>query len=377
MHIRPFATELFFSRYEFSTPHLLSVSDCETISVEELLALSGSSPNELGRMRLGYTEATGNPVLRESIAKTYKSVHPDEVVVLGTPVEGIFLTLHTLLEPTDEAIVLMPAYDALFNVAEHLGARVHRWDFLPVEGGWALDWEALKKLVNDRTKLLVVNFPHNPTGYLPTREEFLRLVAFAKKHDLWLFCDEIYRGLELTREALPSAADSYERSVVLSGLSKSYGLPGLRFGWVVIKDRAVRDQLVNWKHYTSICPPAPSEFLAWAALRAREVLVTRNRNRVQENVALADAFFARWPETFTWRPPMAGPVALVGVEVPSAEAYCHDLAREAGVMLLPATCLGHADTHVRFGFGRASFVQALAHYEAHLRQVDHQAKASA
>ncbi len=367
MHIRPFATEQFFARYEFTTPHLLSVSDCETVSVSELLALSGTAPEELGRLRLGYTESPGNPALREAIAAAYVGVHPDEVVVLGSPVEGIFLTLHALIGPEDEAVVLMPAYDALFNVAEHLGARAHRWDLKPTEGGWALDWDALPGLVNARTRLLVVNFPHNPTGFLPTPEAFDRLIGFAAERGLWLFCDEMYRGLELSGAALPSAADAVARGVTLSGLSKAHGLPGLRFGWVVIRDAELRARFINWKHYTSICPPAPGEFLALAALNACYASLARTRRRARDNVARADAFFARWPDAFDWRAPQAGSVALVGVAAPSAERYCHELARDAGVLLLPGTCLGHADTHVRFGFGRAAFPEALAHYEAYLK----------
>jgi len=369
MKIAPFATEHFFSRYEFSTPHLLSVSDCETTTVEELLDVAGLSLKDLGTLRLGYTESQGHPSLRAAIAGTYAHVSADEVVVLTSPVEGIYLTMRTLLEPGDEAVVLMPAYDSLKNVAEHICGGVRAWELVPTATGWRLDFDALERMVSDRTRLVVVNFPHNPTGHLPSAGEFVMLVDIVNRHGAWLFSDEMYRGLEHSAEALPSAADLYERAIVLSGLSKTYGLPGLRAGWLIVRDEATRHDLINWKHYTSICPPAPSEFLAMAALSAREHLMARSNATIVENLRLAEPFFERWRGFFTWRPPVAGSVALVGVDVPSATEYCHELTRIAGVLLLPGPCLGYGDTHVRFGFGRAAFRAALQHYEVYLQQM--------
>jgi len=216
--------------------------------------------------------------------------------------------------------------------------------------------------------LIVVNFPHNPTGFLPNLDQLKGIAEIAKRNGAWLFCDEMYRGLELNGlETLPSMVNLAEHSLALAGLSKVYGLPGLRSGWLVIQDDSLRAEILNWKFYTSICPPGPSEFLALAALQARELLVRRSRGIIERNVGTAEAFFGRWPDLFTWRPPRAGSVALVGLRQPSAEAYCHRLAQEAGVLLLPSSCLGYGDGHVRMGFGRENFGQALNQYELFLR----------
>jgi aspartate/methionine/tyrosine aminotransferase len=367
MHIAPFATEQYFALYEFSTPHMLSSSDCETMPVRELLDLAGLTLDGLGELRLGYTESQGQPELRAAVAAGYDQVSAEQVVVLTSPVEGIYLVMRTLLEPGNEVIVLTPAYDALKNMAEHVTGRVRTWELTPVEGGWQLDFTALEEVVSDETRLIVVNFPHNPTGYLPTLAEFQALVDLCARHGVWLFCDEMYRGLEFGPvAALPSAADLYERAIVLSGLSKTHGLPGLRAGWLLIRDKPLRQALLNWKFYTTICPAGPTEYLALAALVASKPIVARNKALVRENVALADPFFARWPDLFTWRRPLAGSIAFVGLDVPSATDYCHDLAQTAGVLLLPGACLGYEDRYVRFGFGRRGFAAALAHYEAHL-----------
>ncbi len=364
MDIQPFATEQFFSRYEFSAPHLLGVSDCESISIDELLALAKVPLSSLGSLRLGYTESTGHPDLRQAIASTYETVSEKDVVVLTSPVEGIYLTMRTLLNPGDEAIVLRPCYDALRNTVQHVCGNAIGWDLLATEKGWELDLDALEKRLSPKTRLVVMNFPHNPTGFLPDTSQLNDLLHILEKNGTFVLSDEMYRGTEFAeRPMLPSVADRLEKSIVLSGLSKTYGLPGLRSGWLVIKNEQVRDELVNWKHYTSICPPAPSEFLATVALSVRDWLRDQNRSLIRQNVALADEFFARRDDFFTWRRPLAGSVALVGINVPSATEYCHRLAKEAGVVLLPGPCLGHDDKHVRFGFGRKSFAKALQHYD--------------
>ena len=367
MNIEPFAIEQYFALYEFNIPYLLCSSDCESMSIEELMVLSGQTMSAFSSVRLGYTESQGDPLLRSAVAASYETADAQDVVILGSPEEGIYLTMRALLNPGDHVVVLTPAYDSLLNLARHISGSVTEWLIQPTDGQWVIDVAQLAELVTGETKLIVVNFPHNPSGFLPTREELDAVVAIAARHGAWLFCDEMYRGLELSgRESLPSVVDLYHRGLVLAGLSKVYGLPGLRAGWLVVRDDQLREEIINWKFYTSICPPAPTEFLARAALNVRDELAGRSRRLIEDNLLLADAFFERWPDRFTWRPPVAGSVALVGLNQPSATDYCHRLAQEAGVLLLPSSCLGYDDKHFRMGFGRENFGLGLAHYEAYL-----------
>ncbi len=377
MKIAPFSIEEFFAVYEFTTPYSLCSSDCESMTVAELLALAEMDMAGLAALHLGYTESQGHPELRAQIAAQYNSVKADEVVVLTAPEEGIYTAMRTLLNPGDQVVVLTPAYESLLNLAVHIVGveNVAKWEIEAGNGRWQINLAQLETLVTDETKLIIVNFPHNPTGFLPTLAEFEAIIEMARKVGAWLFCDEMYRGLEgndpfgrlmTEHSSLPSAADQYERAITLSGLSKVHGLPGLRTGWLVIRDAEIRRQIINWKFYTTICPPAPSEFLAMAALQAHHKLVARSQQIIRHNLHLADPFFGRWPQLFTWRPPLAGSVALVGLHVPSATAYCHALAKEAGVLLLPSSCLGYGDQHVRLGFGRRNFPEGLAVFEQHL-----------
>ncbi len=365
MEIPAFQTEHFFAQYEFSTPYLLSVSDCESLTIAELLALAGVSAAQFGDVHLGYTESQGNPLLRAQIAARYESITADNVLVFNSPIEGIYVALRALLSPGDEVIATAPAYDALTNLPDYLAA-VKRWELQPTATGWQLDLDALAALVTDKTKVLLVNFPHNPTGYVPTVDEFDALIDLARQYDLWLFSDEMYRGLEHARPTLPSAIDRYEKTVTLAGLSKTYGLPGLRAGWLLLHDADLYASLFNWKLYTSICPPAPVEFLATAAHAVLDQLAARNNQIVRDNLALTDAFFARHTELATWRRPLAGSTALVELHVPSTRQYALDLIDAAGVLLLPADCLGAPDRFVRMGFGRRNFAAALNAWDAHL-----------
>ncbi len=369
MQIKPFATEQFYAEYEFTTPYQLCNSDCETVGIAELLEMADIPLAKLGSLTLGYTEPQGNPTLREMIADTYAAAGTDDVIVLGSPVEGIFLAAHAILEPGDEVIGLTPAYDALLNLFEAVvGERnLIRWPFTPAPTSWELDLDHLRRLISSRTKLIVVNFPHNPTGYLPDPRQQAELVQLVEQQGIWLFSDEMYAGLfHSGTSPIPSAADLYTRAIVLSGLSKTYGLPGLRSGWLIVQDKALRKNLMNWKFYTSICAAAPSEFLAMAAWQVRDRLRLKNIAQIEQNLQIADAFFARWPDTFTWRYPRAGSTALIGMNVPSVSALAVQLAAEAGVLVHPATTLGADDRHMRMGFGRRGFAQALQQFESYL-----------
>ena len=369
MKIQHFATEHFFAKYEFTTPYQLCNSDCETISLKELLDLAGTPLADMGSISLGYTESLGNPQLRESIAACYANIKAEEVLFLGSPIEGIYLAARTALNPGDEVVVLTPAYDALVNMFEHVAGaeKVHRWRFKAGADRWELDFDELESLITPRTKMVVVNFPHNPTGFLPSRAQLDQLINTVNKYNLVLFYDEMYFGLVHEGTApIPSVAELCPRAVVLSGLSKTYGLPGLRSGWLVVQDKTLMDEIINWKFYTSICPPAPTEFLTVAALKVRETLRQRSLQQVEANLKLADAFFARWPQLFTWRRPAAGSTALVEMHVPSVEAFAEKMAREAGVLIQPATTLGWDDHSFRMGLGRAGFAKALHKFEEYL-----------
>ena len=367
MNIKPFELELYFAKYEFACKYMLCASDCESITVEELLKLSGTPAEVLMQASLAYTESQGDPVLREKIAQMTPGVDAGEVVFLSAPEEGIFTAMHALLREGDHVIVVSPVYESLLNLAENITHNVSLWMFEVKEDQWWLDEEALYQMATPETRLLIVNFPHNPTGYIPDEAMFRRILRWAEEQNITVFCDEMYRGLELNgRDPLPSAVQINPRAIVLSGLSKTYGLPGLRSGWLIVKNKKLRENILNWKMYTSICATRASEVLSLAALQCREILAANNRALITRNIQHAELFFQRWSNLFRFMPPMAGSIGLIEYQGGSAKSFCEPLA-DRGYLLLPASYMNYEDRFIRFGFGRKNFAQNLDALEEYLK----------
>ncbi len=368
---QPFKLERYFARYEFSAPYLLSPSDCESLSLRELLALADAQGKSLWEdLSLGYTESPGHPALREEIARLYELIRPQDTLVLA-PEEGIFIALQTLLAPGDEVVALHPAYQSLHEVARAAGCRVTPWSLRPAAGSWRLDLAALEGSLSERTRLLVLNFPHNPTGFLPTRDKLMAILELARRHGLYVFSDEMYRGLEYRPEQrLPAVCDLYERGVSLAGMSKALALPGLRIGWLAARDPGLIERFQTFRDYTTICNSAPSEVLALIGLRARETILARNLEIIRGNLHSAEAFCARHTEQLTWYPPRAGSVAFPRWkgQLP-LEEFCQGLVEQEGVMVVPGSMFDFPGGHFRIGLGRTNFAEALERVERFLQRL--------
>lgn len=357
---RPFALERYFAQHEFAVRHVLSASDCETFSLSELLALAGPDARSLwDSLTLGYTETSGSPALRSEIAGLYRSAAPEDVLVMA-PQEAIFISMHALLSPSDHVVCLTPCYQSLAELPRQIGCRVTEWRLTPGIRNWSLDLERLEQAIEPGTKLLVVNFPHNPTGYQAPRPLFDAIMDLAARRGLWTLSDEMYRFLEFEPEdELPAACDVYAKAISLGGLSKAFGLPGLRIGWLASKDKEFLAHCAVWRDYTTICTSAPSEALAIAALRAKDRILPRNREIVRSNLRLAEEFFAQRSKLFHWRPPGGSSVALVEWlgETPLEEIRRRLL--EQGVLIVPGRIFDVDDRFFRLGMGRRDFADAL------------------
>jgi aspartate/methionine/tyrosine aminotransferase len=365
MELSPFRIERFYAQYEHSTRFMLSSSDCESRTIAELLELEPDAHERLLACWCGYTESPGAPALRQAIASLYERTAAEEVVVTSCAEEGIFLLYHALLRPGDHAIVETPCYESALQLARSTGADVSEWR-RRYEDGWAHDLDALAGLIRPATRLIYLNQPHNPTGTLMARPVFEQVIELARAHGLVVFSDEVYRELEHDpADRLPAACDEYERAVSLGSISKSYGLPGLRIGWIATRDGALRDAVSALKDYTTICSSAPSELLTALALRNRRVLLDRNLAIVRRNLPLLDGFFKRHAGTFEWVRPTASPIGFPRVRgISDVARYCARLAG-IGVLLLPGSVYDQPE-HVRIGFGRANMPDALSLLEASL-----------
>ncbi|HKO15521.1 MAG TPA: aminotransferase class I/II-fold pyridoxal phosphate-dependent enzyme [Gemmatimonadaceae bacterium] len=362
-----FALERYFARWEFQVRHLLCASDVEPYGLSELLALADpETRTRWDALRLGYTESPGHPVLRREIAALYETVAPDEVLAFAGAEEGIFLAMHALLGAGDHAVVLWPAYQSLFEVARAVGADVTLVPLDPAD--WSCDPAAVRAALRRNTRLIVVNFPHSPTGALASRDVFAELLAIANRHGATLFSDEVYRYLEVQEmDRLPAAVDLDPRAVSLGVLSKAFALPGLRIGWIATHDAMLRRRLAALKDYTTICGSAPSEVLAIAALRARDRVLARSRAIIAENLPLLDGFFSRQSGRFAWVRPRGGSIAFPRLrhEDPTcADRLATALVQQEGVLLLPGSQFQYPGNHFRIGFGRRDMPAALAAFES-------------
>lgn len=365
--MKPFLLERYFAKHEFTAPLLLSCSDCDGLPQAELLAGADAESRALWEsLTLGYAESRGLPLLRREIASAYRGVDPEQVLV-AAPQELIFLAMSALLGPRDHVVCTWPGYQSLYEVAESLGCEVSRWEPDPRDG-WRFDVGALLGLLRPQTKLVVANFPHNPTGYLPPPGDYERLLGELDARGVRLFSDEMYRLLELSGSArLPSACERSPRAVTLSGVSKTLGLAGLRIGWLVVKDPALYARLCELRDYTTICSAAPAEVLALAGLRASGGILARHRARIARNLELLDGFFARRSGLFSWTRPRAGSVGFPGwLGTEPVSALCDRAVQDAGVMVLPSTVYGYPAPHVRVGFGRERMPEALARFDEFL-----------
>lgn len=366
--MKPFTLERYFAQYEFSTRYLLSSSDCDGLTMQSLLEMADEECRKLwDELRIGYTESLGHPLLRQEIANLYKGVAPEDVLVI-VPEEGIYIAMQSILKRGDHAICTFPGYQSLYQVAEDAGCEVTRW--MPEEEhSWRFNPEFLENNIRDNTRLIVFNFPHNPTGSLPTQEDYARILQIAREHNLYVFSDEMYRLLELDAvERLPSACEEYEKAVSLFGMSKTFGMAGARIGWLATRDRELYGKLAAYKDYTTICSSAPSEILSLIGLRNGDAIVAKHLARVRRNLALLDEFFAAHADLFEWVRPRAGTIAFPrykGKE--GAYALCQRLVREAEIMLLPSTVYDYDDQHVRVGFGRENLQEGLEKYNDFLQ----------
>jgi aspartate/methionine/tyrosine aminotransferase len=363
MEIADFALERFFARWEFAVRLNLAASDVESLSLEELLSFSDAEcRHRWNTLRLGYTESLGLPALRVAIAELYDGLTGDDVITFSGAQEGVFIAMHALLRPGDHAIVVWPAYQSLYEVARSIGADV---TLVPLEpAGWTLDLQRIADAFRPTTRLVVVNFPHSPTGAHLSLGEFRHLLSLVESRGARLFSDEVYRGLEPTSDMrLPAAASISRRSLSLGVLSKSFGLPGLRIGWIATRDRAVHRRLAALKDYTTICNSAPSEILALIAVRARDVLFARARAIAASNLALLDAFFLRNGSWCTWIRPRAGSVAFPQLLRADVDRFAEQLIEREGVLILPGTQFEYPGNFFRLGFGRRNMPDALLRLE--------------
>ena len=366
MNLPPFKLERYFAKYEFNTEYLLCSSDCESMSIAELLAMEEDAVEKFQQVWLGYTESQGGSALRAEICKLYETIQPEEILVHAGAEEAIFLFMFSAFKEYNHVIIHSPGYQSLAEVARAAGCDVSPWRARE-ENGWALDLDELRHLMRTNTKAIIINTPHNPTGYLMAHEDYKAVHKFARENKLLLFSDEVYRESEYDPTTrLPAACDFGDHAISLGVTSKTYGLAGLRIGWIATKNKKIYAKMASLKDYTTICNSAPSEFLAEVAMRNRTKLAERNLGIIKNNLAVMNDFFAHHADLFAWIRPQAGSMAFPRLLKGDVEEFCDLLVKKAGVLLLPGSMYDDLRNHFRLGLGRQNLPQAVQRLEMYL-----------
>lgn len=372
--LRPFALEVFFSKWEFTAKHHMCASDMESMTLSALLSMADEGDRAAWEhLNLGYTETLGRPSLREAIAETYECVGPDELLCFAGAQDGIYSAMHALLGPDDHAVVITPNYQSSESVPLSI-CDVTGVPLNPQEN-WDLDLDQVRDAIRPNTRVISINFPNNPTGKVIAHATLDALIDMARQRGIYIFSDEVYRLVERRPEImLPQVADIYERGLSLGVMSKAYGLPGLRIGWIACKATEILRCMERVKHYTTICNSAPSELLAEIALKARDRILERSRRLIARNLPLLTRFFEEYSHLFEWYIPDGGCIGYpryLGVD--GIECFARELVEQTGVLLLPASIyrsdLGPTPPdRFRVGYGRENIQDGLAAMQAHLRK---------
>lgn len=362
---RNFELEIFFSKYEFTVKYNVGGSDLQSVTIGDLINMcSDAEKEEWENLYLGYTETYGAPKLRQAIADTYDNLSPENILCCAGAEEGIFVLMNALLGPDDHAMVTYPNYQSAETIP--LGICEVTGILLDSDNNWNLDVDYVKDNIRPNTKLIAINFPSNPTGKVLEKDKYLDLIELCRDRGIYLFSDEVYRLMERSDEIrLDQAADIYEKAVSLNVMSKAYGMAGLRIGWLASQDTELLQKAERIKHFLSICNSGPSEFLSAIALNNRDKILQRNRKLVNDNLAVLNSFFTKYPHLFQWTEPDGGCIGYPRyIGEGNVQDFIQRLIEAIGVLFLPASVfqseLGPTPTdRFRVGFGRDNFREAI------------------
>lgn len=354
MKFDPFVMERWQSTYEHRVRFNLSESGVHPLSVSELLSFADVDAGRLVDVRLGYGQSNGSDALRERIAALYAGAQEDNVLVTVGGAEANFTAFWHLMEPGEAAAVMLPNYMQVPGLLSSFGARVLPFHLLERDG-WQPDVDELRAALDSGARFILVTNPNNPTGSVLTAEAMQGIVDAADEYGAWILSDEVYQGAEVDGEETASFWGKYDRVLVTNSLSKAYGLPGLRLGWVLGPSDLI-GELWGRTDYTTIAPASLSDDLAVLALEpgTRGKILERTRSIIRTNLATMTSWLTEQSGRFSYREPDAGAICYVryATDVNSSE-FAESLRTRKSLLVVPGDHFG-MDGYLRLGFGPPS-----------------------
>ena len=350
MKIEPFVMERFQSLWENVVDYNLSESGVHPLKLEDLI--KESEITDLLKIPIGYNQTNGTEELRAKIAQLYPGAAIENVLVTTGSAEANFLATWFLMEPGDNLALMLPNYMQIWGLGNAFSARVKPFHLIPEQGKWQIDWDELETTVTSGTKLIAICNPNNPTGAQLNQEEVQRICSIARNAEAWILSDEVYRGAERVGELTPTFWGQYDKVIVTCGLSKAYGLPGLRIGWAIAPPDLI-ENLWSYHDYTTICPNPISDYLARIALGypLRENILERTRTIVKTNFKILNDWVKKYEDIVECIAPVAGAIAMVkyNLAIKSIDLVTQ-LRKEKSVLIVPGEHF-FMENYLRIGFG--------------------------
>ncbi|MFQ5537717.1 MAG: aminotransferase class I/II-fold pyridoxal phosphate-dependent enzyme [Gemmatimonadota bacterium] len=350
MRYAPFRMERYQSTYEHRVEINLSESGVHPFTVRELLELAGGAET-VDDVRLGYGQSNGSDELRERIAALYPGATEANVLVTTGGAEANFASFWQLMEAEGKAAVIVPTYGQVPGLLETFGSRV-----IPVplveEEGWQPDLDALAAALEEGARFVMVTNPNNPTGGALSSASMDAVVSLTERYRAWILADEVYAGAEVEGDTTPTFWGRHDRVLATNSLSKAYGLPGLRLGWVMAPAETT-EELWGRTDYTTIAPATLSDTLACTALHpeVRPRILERTRGIVRANLHVLREWMEAQEGRFRYRPPDAGAICYVHYDAPvNSTEFAEKLRTEQSVLVVPGDHFG-MDQYLRIGFG--------------------------
>ena len=369
MKIAPALLEYWLRDYYFNCSFDISCSGVESFSLGELRDILQLEQEELDQIVFRDSQSLGSPGLRQAIADRWGDGNPNCVMATHGSSEAQFLILNALLRPGDEVVILDPAYQPLYSIAESIGCELKPWR-LPFERGFRPDIEAAKRLISARTAMVILNFPHNPTGAHLTEEEQGELLDVIKQSGAYLVWDAVFADLIYAGKPLPDPCKSYNRCISLGTLSKAYGLPGLRVGWALATPEILA-KCIELRDYITLHLSPLTELIAQRAIEQSDRLLNLRMPQIQANLAMLTEWCEQHKDFVDYVRPQGGVTAFLRLpEITDIDGFCHRLIAEHKTLLVPGSCF-NSPAFVRIGFGgsAAEFKPGLSRFSSLLKQV--------
>lgn len=334
----------------------LSDPCAQSMTTEAFLALMTESEHaEWYQQELNYAPTQGSLKLREAIAEDY-GLSNKQVVTFSGAQEGIFCTLNALLAAGDHVIIVKPIYESLFQLPVALGCDVSAIFLKDTPRGWELDPDDIQAAIQDNTKLIIINFPNNPTGANIAQEKLDAIIIMAREHNLYILSDEVLRDFSLREENKSSCiASVYEKGISLNAMAKSWGLGGIRVGWIGCQDHTLISNTLTMLHYLSICGDATGEYFAYIAYKNREKIVGKNRTILIRNIEYLKEVLNKHQPTLQCHLPEAGCVALLKMPTHNTDHIIEQLIQEKQMLAVPGSLYGLSSKYIRLGLGKENF----------------------